>query len=100
MVEKHDHLVVELLKEFGSFIEAFAQKRIARLQALVFVSHSIDLFAEAIDGLDSGQELTAQVIALRLCLLKFVGHRLHGDLQLLVVAYGMSQTIHEFFVTT
>ena len=99
MVEKHDHLVVELLKEFGSFIEAFAQKRIARLQALVFVSHSIDLFAEAIDGLDGGQEFAAQMVALGFGLLKLVGHRLHGDLQLLVVAYGMSQTIHKFFIT-
>jgi hypothetical protein len=29
VVEKHGHLVVELLKEFGGFIEAFAQERVA-----------------------------------------------------------------------
>ena len=64
------------------------------------MSHGIDLFAEAIDGLDSGQEFATKMVALGISLLKLVGHRLHGDLQLFVVAYGMSQTIHEFFITT
>ena len=51
------HLVIQIGKEGGGFIEALTQELVADLQTLVFVAYGIDGGAEGVNGIGGCEDV-------------------------------------------